>query len=78
MHNLLSEKIWVNLLINDLNVFERFRFHTAFLDQIPSATGKKKYKLKLNREEIDNPHKSKTWNTYREDFAIEMLFTEVD
>ena len=55
-----------------------FRFHTAFIDQIPSTTGKKKYKLRLTREEIDNPHKPKTWNTYQEDFAIELYFTETD
>lgn len=55
-----------------------FWFHTAFLDQIPSTTGKKRYKMKLSREEIDNPHKPKTWNTYHEDFAIELYFTETN
>ena len=32
--------------------------------------------MKLSREEIDNPHKPKTWNAYHEDFAIELYFTE--
>ena len=25
------------------------------------------------REEIDNPHKMKTWKVYQEDFAIKLL-----
>ena len=32
--------------------------------------------MKLGREEIDNPHKQKTWNTYGENFAIELYFTK--
>ena len=55
-----------------------FRFHTAFLEQVPSTTGHKTYKMKLTREEIDNPHKPKTWNTYHEDFAIELIFKDIN
>lgn len=33
-------------------------------------------KLFLPREELDNPHKAKTWNLYKEDFGVTMYFSE--
>lgn len=33
-------------------------------------------KLFLPREELDNPHKPKTWDLYKEDFGITMFFSE--
>lgn len=42
-----------------------FWFHTGFItDNI----------LRLERHELDNPHKSKTWNVFQEDFAITVHF----
>ncbi|KAK4325707.1 hypothetical protein Pmani_003650 [Petrolisthes manimaculis] len=38
-----------------------FWFHTGFI------TGGR---LKLNRHELDNPHKSKAWHVFQEDFAV--------
>ena len=31
-------------------------------------------RLKLERHELDNPHKSKTWNVFQEDFAVTVEF----
>ncbi|XP_041808217.1 putative tyrosine-protein phosphatase TPTE isoform X2 [Chelmon rostratus] len=33
-------------------------------------------KLFLPREELDNPHKPKTWDLYKEDFGVTMFFSE--
>lgn len=33
-------------------------------------------RLFLPREELDNPHKPKTWGLYKEDFGVTMFFTE--
>ena len=54
-----------------------FRFHTAFLDAPESTasmqeTDSELRYLSLSREELDNPHKSKTWKVFKEDFKIEM------
>ena len=49
-----------------------FWFNTNFL---PSE---RKPSLRLTREQLDNPHKSATWNVYRERFAVELSFKEVD
>ncbi|XP_069164321.1 phosphatidylinositol 3,4,5-trisphosphate 3-phosphatase TPTE2 isoform X2 [Procambarus clarkii] len=38
-----------------------FWFHTGFI-----SNGK----LELSRQELDNPHKSKTWNVFQEDFSV--------
>uniref|UniRef100_A0A8C1I8Z3 Transmembrane phosphatase with tensin homology n=1 Tax=Cyprinus carpio TaxID=7962 RepID=A0A8C1I8Z3_CYPCA len=32
--------------------------------------------LYLSREELDNPHKSKTWDIYKEDFGVTLYFTD--
>ena len=34
------------------------------------------HRLFLPREELDNPHKPKTWNLYKEDFGVSMIFSE--
>lgn len=34
------------------------------------------YRLFLPREELDNPHKPKTWDLYKEDFGVTMYFSE--
>ncbi|KAM3600970.1 uncharacterized protein V6R79_005339 [Siganus canaliculatus] len=44
-----------------------FWFNTSFIEE---------NKLFLPREELDNPHKPKTWNLYKEDFGITMFFSE--
>ena len=44
-----------------------FWFNTSFIEE-----GQKS--LKLNREELDNPHKQKTWKIYREKFSVELFF----
>nr|XP_039265693.1 phosphatidylinositol 3,4,5-trisphosphate 3-phosphatase TPTE2-like [Styela clava] len=44
-----------------------FWFHTSF---VPETR-----KLRLERDEIDNPHKKKTWHIFQEDFAIELDFS---
>uniref|UniRef100_A0A665TVL2 Phosphatidylinositol 3,4,5-trisphosphate 3-phosphatase TPTE2-like n=1 Tax=Echeneis naucrates TaxID=173247 RepID=A0A665TVL2_ECHNA len=44
-----------------------FWFNTSFIED---------NKLFLPREELDNPHKPKTWDLYKTDFGVTMLFTE--
>lgn len=44
-----------------------FWFNTSFIED---------NKLYLSREELDNPHKAKTWNLYKEDFGVTMYFSE--
>lgn len=41
-----------------------FWFNTAFLEKEDQIT------LKLNRTQLDNPHKSSTWNVFRQRFAV--------
>ncbi|EPY84901.1 phosphatidylinositol 3,4,5-trisphosphate 3-phosphatase TPTE2 isoform gamma [Camelus ferus] len=45
-----------------------FWFHTSFIQE---------NRLYLSRNELDNPHKPKTWKIYRSDFAVEVYFDEV-
>jgi len=42
-----------------------FWFHTGFVQE---------GKLVLDREELDNPHKSKTWHCFRESLKVELRF----
>ncbi|KAG8007973.1 Phosphatidylinositol 3 [Nibea albiflora] len=44
-----------------------FWFNTSFVED---------NKLFLPREELDNPHKPKTWDLYKEDFGVTMHFSE--
>uniref|UniRef100_A0A8C6ZAW3 Phosphatidylinositol 3,4,5-trisphosphate 3-phosphatase TPTE2-like n=1 Tax=Nothoprocta perdicaria TaxID=30464 RepID=A0A8C6ZAW3_NOTPE len=44
-----------------------FWFNTSFIEN---------NRLYLPRNELDNPHKSKTWKIYSEKFAVEVNFTE--
>ncbi|CAN9501373.1 unnamed protein product [Ophioblennius macclurei] len=44
-----------------------FWFNTSFIEE---------NKLILPREELDNPHKQKTWNLYKEDFGVTMFFSD--
>ncbi len=46
-----------------------WHFLILFLNQIPSFRS-----LFLRREEIDNPHKEKTWGVFTEDFAVGLRF----
>ncbi|XP_028276982.1 putative tyrosine-protein phosphatase TPTE [Parambassis ranga] len=45
-----------------------FWFNTSFIED---------NKLFLPREELDNPHKPKVWNLYKEDFGVTMNFSDV-
>ncbi|XP_071446337.1 phosphatidylinositol 3,4,5-trisphosphate 3-phosphatase TPTE2-like [Hetaerina americana] len=47
------------------NVPFYFWFHTAFIEN---------NKLYLTREDLDNPHKRKTWKTFRKGFSVELSF----
>ncbi|RXN06841.1 phosphatidylinositol 3,4,5-trisphosphate 3-phosphatase TPTE2-like protein [Labeo rohita] len=44
-----------------------FWFNTSFIEN---------NSLYLSREELDNPHKSKTWDIYKEDFGVTLYFTD--
>ncbi|XP_022065199.1 putative tyrosine-protein phosphatase TPTE [Acanthochromis polyacanthus] len=44
-----------------------FWFNTSFIVE---------NKLFLPREELDNPHKPKTWDLYKEDFGVTMFFSD--
>jgi len=46
-----------------------FWFHTAFV---------KDNSLILTREELDNPHKPKTWDVFRESLKVELRFDSVE
>ncbi|XP_062870022.1 putative tyrosine-protein phosphatase TPTE isoform X2 [Trichomycterus rosablanca] len=45
-----------------------FWFNTSFIEN---------NRLYLSREELDNPHKSKTWDIYKEDFGVTVSFSEL-
>ncbi|XP_053420092.1 phosphatidylinositol 3,4,5-trisphosphate 3-phosphatase TPTE2-like [Nycticebus coucang] len=45
-----------------------FWFHTSFI---------KKNRLYLPREQLDNPHKPRTWSVYQPNFAVEVYFEDV-
>jgi len=47
-----------------------FSFHTSFID--PGTNS-----LYIPRNELDNPHKEKTWNVYNDKFAVELFFQKV-
>jgi PTEN phosphatase family protein len=32
------------------------------------------FRLLLTREELDNPHKAKTWHIFQEKFSVSLLF----
>jgi len=42
-----------------------FWFHTGFVDNNT---------LTLRREELDNPHKKKTWHIFKDDFSVQLFF----
>jgi PTEN phosphatase family protein len=44
-----------------------FWFHTGFVEG----------ELVLRREDLDNPHKSKTWHCFRESFSVKLIFETV-
>lgn len=44
-----------------------FWFNTSFIEN---------HLLLLTREELDNPHKSKTWRIFRENFSVQLRFTD--
>ncbi|XP_061420098.1 phosphatidylinositol 3,4,5-trisphosphate 3-phosphatase TPTE2-like isoform X1 [Lethenteron reissneri] len=44
-----------------------FWFNTSFIEN---------NKLYLSRDELDNPHKKKTWTIFKDDFAVEVFFTD--
>ncbi|XP_017344569.1 putative tyrosine-protein phosphatase TPTE isoform X1 [Ictalurus punctatus] len=44
-----------------------FWFNTSFIEN---------NRLYLSREELDNPHKSKTWDIYKEDFGVTVSFSD--
>ncbi|XP_045064159.1 putative tyrosine-protein phosphatase TPTE isoform X1 [Coregonus clupeaformis] len=44
-----------------------FWFNTSFIED---------NRLVLSREELDNPHKAKTWDLYKEDFGVTLSFSE--
>ena len=44
-----------------------FWFNTAFVGS----------RLLLTREELDNPHKNKTWHCFRPNFTVELVFQEI-
>ncbi|XP_049324951.1 putative tyrosine-protein phosphatase TPTE isoform X3 [Astyanax mexicanus] len=44
-----------------------FWFNTSFVEN---------NRLYLSREELDNPHKSKTWDIYKEDFGVTVSFSD--
>ncbi|XP_035240580.1 phosphatidylinositol 3,4,5-trisphosphate 3-phosphatase TPTE2-like [Anguilla anguilla] len=45
-----------------------FWFNTSFVEN---------NRLHLPRDQLDNPHKPKTWHIYKEDFGLTLSFTEV-
>jgi hypothetical protein len=52
-----------------------FRFHTSFLDQ--DQTHPNLFHLTLSREEIDNPHKERTWDIFTQKFSIKLSAQKV-
>jgi len=53
--------------------FPSRRFHTHLLEEEEGQVGQ--WSLRLRREQIDNPHKEKTWKVFREQFRI-AIFAE--
>jgi PTEN phosphatase family protein len=46
-----------------------FWFNTAFVDGDNP-------RLVLKRDQLDNPHKPKTWTVFREKFQVEVFFSK--
>lgn len=46
-----------------------FWFHTSFIEN---------FTIRIPRDQLDNPHKQKTWKTYRERFTVELFFSKPD
>ncbi|KAK3706234.1 hypothetical protein QZH41_010931, partial [Actinostola sp. cb2023] len=44
-----------------------FWFHTSFIEN---------NRLYLRRDELDNPHKPKTWKVYKENFGVDLTFKD--
>lgn len=44
-----------------------FLFHSSFV---------RDNRLYIPREELDNPHKRKTWKIYRQHFGVEIFFSD--
>lgn len=42
----------------------------------PAAVDQRVYRFLLNRAEMDNPHKAKTWRVFRDKFACELTFQD--
>lgn len=55
-----------------------FWFNTAFvpLEHHEKAGGSPLPRISLARDQIDNPHKSKTWHCFREQFRVDVIFEE--
>ena len=47
-----------------------FWFNTFFLEPTANGGNPGELFLCLRREEIDNPHKEKTWGVFTEDFTV--------
>ena len=57
-----------------------FRFHTAFVDPDDDVAniGSPYRTLSLSREELDNPHKEKTWKVFGPTFRVELKLKIVE
>ncbi|RWS30731.1 phosphatidylinositol triP phosphatase-like protein, partial [Leptotrombidium deliense] len=44
-----------------------FWFNTSFIEKNSNS-------LRIHRNDLDNPHKQKTWNIYGDNFAVELFF----
>ena len=51
------------------------RFHTSFLD--PDAANPSHQKLHLTRDEVDNPHKERTWDIFTDKFSIQLTAQKI-
>jgi len=54
--------------------FEKSGFHNCSLSEYCILVH---CRLFLRRGELDNPHKPKTWKTYKENFAVDITFTKL-
>lgn len=67
---------WFNTSFVENNKWVLVLFSGLFLSKFTPKVVPTVCRLFLSREELDNPHKPKTWDLYKEDFGVTLFFSE--
>ena len=60
-----------------INFTSLSRFNTALTEPLDPSDPSTRL-VRLSREEIDNPHKEKTWKVFRENFRVEVKLKVIE